>query len=230
MASSSNQLNLGAPPSEKLTRTNYPIWRAQILPAIRGAQQVGLLDGSDAAPAKLLPQASADKEKEPSFVPNPEYATWLVRDQIVLSYLLNGLSPEIMTHVLRHEHTAAVWKAIESMFASVSQSKITNLRVALANTKKLNKTTSEFLTQMQRIADELAAAGRPVPEDEHVSFILAGLGADYNSLVAALGMATVPISLSDLYAHINAYDERQLMLRGQPASEFETSANLANKQ
>jgi hypothetical protein len=207
-SSTSGQINLGALPFEKLTRSNYPIWRAQILPAIRGAQLVGLLDGTDAALAKTLSQAHADKEKEPEDVPNPAYATWLARDQIVLSYILNGLSPEIMTHVLRFEHTNPTWKAIEAMFASVSQSKITNLRVALANTKKLNLSTLEFLTKMQRIADELASAGRPIPEDEHVSYVLAGLGAGYNALVAALGVATTPISLSDLYAHIHAYDER----------------------
>jgi hypothetical protein len=208
---SSTSPNLGAPPSEKLTPSNYPIWRAQILPAIRGAQLVGLLDGTDAALAKMLVVAPADKEKESAestMVPNPAYATWLARDQTVMSYILNGLSPEIMTHVLRLEHTAAVWKEIESMFASVSQSKITNLRVAIANTKKLDKTTSEFISVMQRIAGELAAAGRPVPEDEQVSYILASLGADYNCLVAALGVVTTTISLSDLYAHIHAYDER----------------------
>jgi hypothetical protein len=116
------------------------------------------------------------------------------------------------------------------MLASISQSKITNLRVALANTKKLNLSTSEFLTKMQRIADELTAAGHPVPEDEHVSYVLAGFGAGYNALVAALCVATTPISLSDLYAHIHAYDERQLMLQGQPSTEFETSANLASRE
>jgi hypothetical protein len=93
-STSSTFLNLGAPPSE--TRSNYPIWRAQILPAIRGVQLVGLLDGTDAAPAKTLVIAPADKEKESTestMVPNPAYATWLARDQIVLSYILNGLSP-----------------------------------------------------------------------------------------------------------------------------------------
>jgi hypothetical protein len=83
---------------------------------------------------------------------------------------------------------------------------------------------------MQQIVDELAAAGRPIPEDEQVSYTLAGLVADYNSLVAALGVVTTTISLSDLYAHIHTYDERQLMLRGQPASDFDTSANLVNRQ
>jgi hypothetical protein len=39
------------------------------------------------SPAKQLTQPPADKEKEPTLVSNPEYATWLARDQIVLSYL-----------------------------------------------------------------------------------------------------------------------------------------------
>jgi hypothetical protein len=105
-----------------------------------------------------------------------------------------------------------------------------NLRVAIANTKKLEKTTSEFLPVMQQIADELVAAWRHVPEDEQVSYILAGLGANYNSMVVAFGVVTTTISLNYLYAHIHAYDERQLMLRGQPTSDFETSANMANWQ
>jgi hypothetical protein len=79
----------------------------------------------------MLTQDTVEKDKKPTTVPNPDYATWLSRDQIVRSYILNGLSPEIMTHVLRFEHTAPVWKAIESMFASVIPSKITNLRLPL---------------------------------------------------------------------------------------------------
>jgi hypothetical protein len=50
------------------------------------------------------------------------------------------------------------------------------LRIAIANTKKLNMTTSKFLTKMQRVADELAVVGPPVPEDERVSYVLTGLG------------------------------------------------------
>jgi hypothetical protein len=94
------------------------------------------------------------------------------------------------------------------MFASQSEAKITNLCVALAITKKLNSTTSVFLTKMQQIVDELAAAGCPVTTREHVSFILAGLGSEYNAIVAALGLATTPISLSTLYAQLQAYDQR----------------------
>ncbi|KAK1615321.1 hypothetical protein QYE76_020838 [Lolium multiflorum] len=81
--------------------------------------------------------ADSNKDKTPKMVPNPEYGSWLSRDQTVLSYLLKSLSKEILTHVLRIEHTIGVWCAVEEMFASQNQSKITNLRIDLANTKRI---------------------------------------------------------------------------------------------
>jgi hypothetical protein len=83
------------------------------MPAIRGAQLTSLLDGTDAAPAKLVAVENPKKEKEQTMVSNPAYSSWLARDQNVLSYLLNSLSKEILMHVLRMEHTADVWKAVE---------------------------------------------------------------------------------------------------------------------
>jgi hypothetical protein len=62
---------------------------------------MGLLDGSDAAPAKTLTVDNVDKTKEPTIVPNPEYGAWVARDQLVLHYLVNSLSREILMHVLR---------------------------------------------------------------------------------------------------------------------------------
>jgi hypothetical protein len=146
---------------------------------------MGLLDGSDAAPAKTLTIANVEKDKEPTTVPNPEYGAWVARDQLVLHYLVNSLSREILMHVLRIEHAAGVWSAVEEMFASQSQSKITNLWIALANTKKSNMTSAAFFAKMQGFADEMAAAGKSIPDDELVSFILAGLGGEYNTVVAS---------------------------------------------
>ncbi|KAK1604128.1 hypothetical protein QYE76_027801 [Lolium multiflorum] len=180
MASSSSAqiINLGSPPSDKLTRANYSGWRAQVLPPIRGARLFGLLDGSDAAPPENLevPPADKDADQTPKKVNNPAYDSWISRDQIVLGYLLQSIGPEVLPHVQRIETAAGVWQAVEEMFASSCQTKVTNLRIALANTKKLQMSTDAFLTKMQSIVDELAAAGEPIRTSEHVSFILAGLG------------------------------------------------------
>jgi hypothetical protein len=115
---------------------------------------------------------------------------------------------EVLPHVHRIESAAGVWRAIEEMFAAQSEAKVTNLPVALANTKKLQMTTSEFLSKIQGFADELVAAGHPLQDMQLVSYILAGLGADYNALDAALGVVTTPIFLSQLYSHIYSYDQR----------------------
>jgi hypothetical protein len=113
MASSSSNppINLGLPPRELLTRENHPIWRSQVLPAIRGAQLVGLLNGTDGAPPTQIELAPADKTTDTAakMGSNPAYASWLSCDLIVLSYLLQSLSRKILPHVHRIEPTAGVW-------------------------------------------------------------------------------------------------------------------------
>jgi hypothetical protein len=53
--------------TEKLTRSNFNLWKAQVMPAIRGAQLEGLLDGSDAAPPKeITVQADVKTIKKPN--------------------------------------------------------------------------------------------------------------------------------------------------------------------
>jgi hypothetical protein len=84
MASSSAhpQYHLGAPPSDKLTRNNYPGWRAQVLPPIRGARLVGLLTGTAAEPPEVLETKPADKaaDKPAETTPNPAYDDWIASD------------------------------------------------------------------------------------------------------------------------------------------------------
>jgi hypothetical protein len=155
--------------------------------------------------------------------PNPSYDVWIYRDQTVLSYLLQSLSSKVFPHVHKIEHAAGVWQALEEMFASQCEAKVTNLHMSLAKTKKLNMTTSAYLTKMKGIVDELAAAGCTV------TTLLAGLGTPYNALVASLGVVTTPITLSHLYAQLNAYEQRQELLNGSPDNDFDTSANLDNR-
>ena len=52
---------------------------------------------------------------------------------------------------------------------------------------------------MKGFTDELAATGKPVGEDELISFILAGLDMDYTPLVSALDAQTTHVSLDALY-------------------------------
>ena len=55
---------LGAPVSEKLTRENYIIWKAQVMPAIRGSNLVAILDGTLQPPRATMEVVKDDKTKE----------------------------------------------------------------------------------------------------------------------------------------------------------------------
>jgi hypothetical protein len=92
------------------------------------------------------------------------------------------------------------------MFASHSRTRVSNLRVALAKTRKENMMTAAIFTKMKGLADELAAAGRPIDEEELVEYLLAGLDESYNTLFAAIDVnGGEDLTVSDLYAQVCAY-------------------------
>jgi hypothetical protein len=108
MSSSSSSSTLAAalavPPMQTLNRTNHLACKALVLPAFRGARVMGLVDGTDHAPPETLEQEDENKKKIE--VENPAYDAWIARDQQVLRFLLNSLSPDILSHVLSVESSA----------------------------------------------------------------------------------------------------------------------------
>jgi hypothetical protein len=127
------------------------------------------------------------KEKDSSpFAENPAYADWIAMDQQILSYLINTLSKEVLTQIISKTTSHEAWTVLENMFSSQSRSRINNLRIQLAKASKGNMTVAAYFTKMTGYADELAAARKPLTEDEVVSYILAGLEGDYNSLIATI--------------------------------------------
>jgi hypothetical protein len=56
--------------SEKLTKSNYRLWRAQILPSIRAAHLEDILTGAEKKPVKTIVERSGDASAEK---PNPAY-------------------------------------------------------------------------------------------------------------------------------------------------------------
>ena len=70
---------LGAPPAPQLTRSDFLLWKALVMPAFRGANVMGLIDGTDRAPSKTV--EGKDSEKEKTQVENRAFVAWIARDQ-----------------------------------------------------------------------------------------------------------------------------------------------------
>ncbi|XP_071677219.1 uncharacterized protein [Lolium perenne] len=175
---------LGAPPTDKLTMANYLYWKAQVLPAARGAQAMGLLDGTDPAPEKTL--EAEDSEKKKIRIPNPAYGVWIVRDQQLVSFLVKSISTDLLGEVLGLEHAAEIWAAIAAKFAAQVKVRVGTLTAALINTKKRDLSATDYINKKKGFASKFASAGRHVLDEELKEYLLAGLSGEYNGLVAAV--------------------------------------------
>lgn len=228
MASSSSNFkiptSLSLPVGEKLNKTNYFLWQAQVLPAIRGAQLEGILDGSMPAPPTEIDEKVDNQDVKK---PNPEYARWVAQDQAVLSYLLSSLTRDALASVASLKTSAEVWRALAEMFASQTRARTVSIRISLATAKKGGSSVVEYYSKMKRLADEMAAAGKALGDEEIVSYIITGLEEDYNPLVSAVLARDTPMSPSELYSHMLSYESRlEMQSEGQGS---QSSANYGGR-
>jgi hypothetical protein len=104
--------------------------------------------------------------------------------------------------------------------------RVNNVRIALANAQKGQQTVVAYFAHMRALADELAAAGKPLQDDELGSYILAGLDMEYQPLVSALDARNVPASLDEIFAMMSNFDQRAALYSGSGGG-FKSSANAA---
>ena len=228
MASSSSATTLaaalGSPPTQLLTRENFLVWKALVVPALRGARVLALVEGKESAPEEFLEAADANKKK--ITIENPDYVAWIARDQQVLRFVLNSLSPDVLAHVIGLESSAEVWAAINALVSSKSRSRIQQIRSALNDMKKNDMSAANYFAKMKNLASELAAAGKPLDDDELIWYILHGFGSSYNSLKTAIN-ANPATSLSDLFNQLQAFDQLHMTEDGTEA--FMSSANMVRR-
>lgn len=97
MASSSSTpvgaLPFVVPVTEKLGKGNYLLWKAQVLPTIRGAQMFGYLDGTAEVPVKEIKVKEGDKVIKKV---NSDFTRWVTEDQQVLDYLMTTLTRDVL--------------------------------------------------------------------------------------------------------------------------------------
>jgi len=212
--------------TEKLDQKNFPMWKLQVSSALKGAQLFSFI-GPNSNPLSPFLEAKTD-DKKGDMEPNPDYESWVAKDQTVLSFLLTSLSKEISAQVpTTVVTTKQAWDAIEAMFASQSRAHIISTRMALANASKGTSSISEFFVKMKGYADEMAAAGRKLEDEELISYILSGLDREYDAVVSAVAAHVEPISVGELFTQLTSFESRMEMKNG--GGGYQSSANMVAK-
>ena len=102
----------------KLTRDNYLLWKAQIVPYLKGQHLFGYLDGSNPTPPQSL---TVEIDGDIQVIQNPDFSHWYFQDQMILSAIISSLSERILAHVVKFNTSRDVWQALEIMFTSQSR-------------------------------------------------------------------------------------------------------------
>ncbi|SPT17402.1 unnamed protein product [Triticum aestivum] len=212
MASSSSAVATPAliPIADRLHRSNFLVWRAHAMVAIRGTQIVFYLDPKREQLARKL----TDKDDKPIDMPNPAYDIDRARDSQVLSFIFNSISAPVIIQVAHYNTTTEAWVAIMEILISQTQAHIANTRIALSMTKKGNSTVAEYISRMKALVDEMASTGKPLTDDDMVSYILAGPDFDYMSFVSTIYARTESIKVSELYSQLINFESRLAMFEG----------------
>jgi hypothetical protein len=148
-----------------------------------------------------------------------------VRDQYVLTYLVTSLSREVLAGVASNA-TTTMWAAIPQSFASQSWSRVLHLCNQLVATRKGDMSITSYFSTMRGYADEMAAAGKPIDDDDVVSYILNGLDADYNSRIEQVNGMTKTISPETLYSRL-LDTEARLASQKMQQEQYHMVANAA---
>lgn len=210
----------------RLNKTNYMLWRAQLLPYLRSTKLIGFIDGSISAPPKLVASSTAEGAE---LVPNPAYDRWYDQDQQLLSGLLSSMTEDLLLDVVSASTAKEAWDTLKRMFSSAVRARAVQVRVDLATTKKRDMSAADYFRKIKGYASALAAADAPLRDDEIIAYLLAGLGSDYDPFVTSITTKTEALSLDDVYAHLLAFESRQLQHNAEMRLNVGASANFAGR-
>jgi hypothetical protein len=170
--------------SIKLEGPNYLAWTTQLAPIFKTHDLMGIVDGFEPCPPKFLP---GDDGKE---VLNTAYSIWQKKDQYVLSWINVHLSESVLSTIYGLQTSHQVWTSLATKFASSTRSHVSHLKRQLQTLKQGSKTCSEYLKNAKSWSNQLAAIGKPIDDEDLISYIISGLNPSFNAFVTVFSMTS----------------------------------------
>ncbi|XP_008238542.1 PREDICTED: uncharacterized protein LOC103337169 [Prunus mume] len=218
--------------SLKLTPTNFLLWKTQFEPILISHDLEGLIDGIDTAPPSTV-GAGNTSQSNPEFgvgntsQSNPEFISSRKRDQMLCSLIIASSTEDVMPHIVGTSTSFQAWKALTQAFGSPTNTRLLQLHTQLQNFSKGDLLIATYLQKAKLIADQLAAAGKPLDTNEFNAIIFRNLGSDYSDMVTAMSTRLSPISYSELHSLLVSHE-----IRLQEQATYSTilpSANMVYK-
>ncbi len=182
---------------------------------------MGIVDGSEPCPPKFIPGLTADSPAQL----NPAFTAWEKKDQYLLSWFIATLSEKVLSTVYGLDTSRQVWCALANRYAAPSKTRIQELRRQLQGLRQGDKSCSEYMHAAKTLADHLAMVGKPVTNEDLISYIIGGLNPRYNAFITSFTLMTKDesIPLEDFQTLLISHEQ---LLNNQNAESEVTSFAL----
>jgi hypothetical protein len=104
------------------------------------------------------------------------------------------------------------------------------IHVELATCKERDMTAADFFHKVCGLATELAAANAALHDDEILTYLFAGLPTQYDPFVTMMTTLPAAPTLDDVFAHLVAFEARQLRHHAELQLNLGASANYAGRR
>lgn len=217
----------------KLSSTNYLLWKIQFESFLSSQSLLGFVDGTTPCP---LPTVSVQQGEAVVEQANPEFVTWIRRDQLVIAWLFGSLTEDALRSVYGLRSANEVWLSLAKKYNRVSSTRKLDLQRKLQGMAKNNKSMSEYLSEVKSVCDQLDSIGCPVSEQEKIYGALSGLGKEYESISTVIehSMESLPdLTYEDAVFKLVNFDDKQQVYNqaaeASPHLAFNTGRGYSNR-
>ncbi|KAF8393863.1 hypothetical protein HHK36_020061 [Tetracentron sinense] len=150
----------------------------------------------------------------------------IAEDQCVLSWINATLSDKVLASVYGITSAREVWSSLANKFASQSRTHVHHLKRKLQTLHQGSMKCTDFLEKAKLVSDEVVAVGKPLEDDDLMSYIVSGLHPSFNPFITSLSFATRDknVSFEDFQAELLSYE---LLLENQNTSILPETNNFA---
>jgi hypothetical protein len=113
----------------------------------------------------------------------------------------------MLNHVVNCATSREVCETLKRLFMSHFHARLMQVHLQLSTLKKGISSISDYFQTFTTLAHTLVVVDRPLSLFEVTSFLLTGLGPDYDAFVTSVSTRVEPLSMEDLYGHLLAHEQ-----------------------
>jgi len=203
--------------SKLLNGDNYSTWKRAMTLALNSKNKLGFVNGSIRAP-------SEDNDPE-------EHAAWSRCNDMVHSWIINTLNPEISDSVIYYSTAYEVWEDLHERFSQSNAPRIFEIQRDIACLRQEQLSVSTYYTKLKGLWDELASYNDTVhgtqQEQQKLMQFLMGLNESYSAIRGQILLMNPLPSVRQAYSSISQEEKQRLLSSMHTGGDSSGSAAMA---